>query len=88
MPYLNENTRANTCLDFPKARKQTLMQMCKECFQSTAYLQYAHKRIRYVIKQVIAFVLLFFQIKITHVKPKSQLPRSPQVLQTYCNPYL
>lgn len=58
--------------------------MWKECFQSAAYLGYSHKRSHYVTKQVIAFVLLFFQIKITHVEQKSLLPRSFQVLPSYC----
>lgn len=63
MPHLNENTKAYKFLDFPKARKEAVIQMWKECFQSTAYLRYSHKRSHYVIQQVIAFVLLFFQIK-------------------------
>ena len=33
-------------------------------------------------KRAIAFVLLFFQIKITHVEPKSLLP-STEDLQSY-----
>ena len=55
-----------------------MMQMWKECFQSTAYLLYSHKSSHYVIKQVITFVLLLFQIKITHVELKSQEPSIPK----------
>ena len=55
-----------------------MMQMWKECFQPTAYLLYSHKRSHYVIKQVITFVLLLFQIKITHVELKSQEPSIPK----------
>lgn len=55
-----------------------MMQMWKECFQFTAYLLYSHKRSHYVIKQVITFVLLLFQIKITHVELKSHESSNPK----------
>lgn len=56
----------------------------KECFHSTAYLGDSHlkkKKSHYIIKQPIAFVLLFFQIKVTHVEPQGQLCRRSHILQ-------
>lgn len=79
MPHLNENTKAYKFLDFPKARKEAVIQMWKECFQSTAYLRYSHKRSHYVIQQVITFVLLFFPNKKSTMS--NLRARSPQVLQ-------
>lgn len=85
MPHLNENTRDIQILIFSQGKKASTNADVERMFPVNCLPRIlSHKRSHYVTKQVIAFVLLFFQIKITHVKPKSLLPKNPQVLQSYC----